>query len=225
MKVLAGGMHMRGLVDWVAEEGAAFESQALTAEALEAVQEDVARLQWTPQFQAEDPWLQYSDALLKGEDLAQLPGIAAVREALEREVREQGGRPGLESYEINDIKVQHYEAEVDGIATHQDYTEDRYLVMALTVVGGGPFELLTARRGGTVWRRFETIPGSLVLLWAPGLTTGDGDRRPAHRTLHPPVERVSIGLRQIVGTKLFRGEQRDRGALAAHHDSVECDSP
>lgn len=112
------------------------------------------------------------------------PLLAAVRRALVHRIRTGGrGLEGLATYLPDELHVQRYREGSVGITGHRDHRRYRQLVAVLTVEGRAGFEVLTGRHGPAV-QRWETRPGSLVLLRAPGLG-GLADGRPFHRVEGP----------------------------------------
>ncbi len=195
------------LIEEVIATGSAFVPDALGVSWIDAIRADINRIEWAPQYKEQNPWLQYEDAKIGPDD--PFPAINRLRLQLESQIRAlMTIWPCLRAYRANDVTAQHYRDEHDGIGTHCDYSLDRLLIAVYTVRGHGPFEIMTAREGGTIARTYETQPGSLNLLWAPDLVHCDRARRPPHRILRPQDNRTSITYRYTIGTKQFPGEWR-----------------
>jgi hypothetical protein len=195
------------LIEEVVATGSAFVPDALGVRYIDAMRQDTDRIAWIPQASHVDPWLHYEDAKVTRED--PLPAINSLRHALEIKIRSLGHIwPSLDAYRANDVTAQFYRSEHDGIDTHQDYSLDRLLIAVFTVRGHGPFEIMSARHGGKVLRSYETIPGSLILLWAPDLVPTAIDRRPPHRVLQPKDSRISVTYRYAIGSSRFANEWR-----------------
>jgi hypothetical protein len=138
---------------------------------------------------------QQADRFLVRDDMRAYPHVRELRDDLVTRLREQGGGvPGLSAWLPNDASVQRYAPGSLGVSPHLDGKRFHYLVAVVTVDGTASFALC-ADRGGTVLREWETVPGSLVLMRAPGLADRE-DARPLH-TVRGPREgrRTSLTYR------------------------------
>ena len=195
------------LIETVIATGSAYLPDALGVRWIDELRADLDRVEWAPQYQACNPWLQYEDAKIGPGD--PFPAVNRLRDQLEAQVRELASVWScLRAYRANDVTVQHYRDEHDGIDTHCDYSLDRLLIAIYTVRGHGPVDIMTARSNGSVARTYESQPGSLILLWAPDLVSKDRSRRPPHRVLQPHGGRISLTYRYTIGTKQFPDEWR-----------------
>lgn len=102
--------------------------------------------------------------------------------------------PGLTAWQPNDIAAMRYRTRSLGITPHGDNKQYRHLIAIFTIEGSTTFTHC-ADRDGTVLDRWQTMPGSLVLLRAPG-PPGAGQTRPFH-TVSGPTNgpRVSLTFR------------------------------
>jgi hypothetical protein len=123
------------------------------------------------------------------------PAVAQLRLDLAGLVHAHGhGIPGLAAWQPNDIAAMRYHAGSLGVTPHRDSKRYRQLIAIFTVAGSATFTHC-ADREGTVVNRWQTTPGSLVLLRAPG-PAGAGETRPFH-TISGPTNgpRVSLTFR------------------------------
>ncbi|HEY8108807.1 MAG TPA: hypothetical protein VIF43_02255 [Patescibacteria group bacterium] len=101
----------------------------------------------------------------------------------------------FEDYDPEHVSVHRYAAGEVGITPHYDLKKYRVLIAALTVHGSAEFSLVedpdpkrklpshkvvNARRAAPIIRSWETTPGDLMLMRAPGFA-GMEDGRPLHQ--------------------------------------------
>lgn len=144
---------------------------------------------------------QQADIFVVRDDMRAYPHVRELRDDLVSHLREQAGQlPGLPAWLPNDASVQRYAPGSLGVSPHLDGKRFHYLVAVITVGGAASFALCTDRTG-TVLRQWETLPGSLVLMRAPGLADSE-DGRPLH-TVRGPEEchRTSLTYRMDMTTR------------------------
>ena len=113
------------------------------------------------------------------------PVVRALAESLE----------WFEGYRPNHVSVHRYRAGELGITPHYDERKYRMLIAALTISGSAEFSIVEdpdpdrelpsykvvgARRAAPVLSSWETTPGDLILMRAPGFD-GAEDGRPLHQ--------------------------------------------
>ena len=101
----------------------------------------------------------------------------------------------FEGYEPNHVSVHRYRSSELGITPHYDEKKYGILIAALTIKGSADFsivedpdpdralpscEVISARQAAPVLRTWETTPGDLILMRAPGFA-GSADGRPLHQ--------------------------------------------
>ena len=180
MNILQRNVNFESLTQLVRQRGVAFVSEALSSEFLEQLRADISRLEMTEERMDEDFLkLKFNFAKLyypfEGYEALSTLGLYLGFQARTH----RGLLDNLSNWHPNEVAVQRYRDSSDDIGAHKDYKRDRYLIAIATADGYGRFELLSDD-GEKVKQSFETGPGSLTLLWAPELTTGDGDRRLLH---------------------------------------------
>lgn len=195
MVILREDLNFGNLLKDVAARDCAFVPRALEEPARRAILAEVLQLPCRRQVdRPPNVSLQYWDAKV---DLpaAELQQITELGQQLAWQVRmERGLLKNLADWHPNSAVAQLYQAPDDHIDTHRDFPRDRLLIAVFTLTGYGVFQTLSGK-GGEIWREFETGPGSLVLLRAGGLVSGD-ETRPFHRALTPNQgERVSLTFR------------------------------
>ena len=129
------------------------------------------------------------------------PAVAELRDELAELIRYHGrGVPGLATWRPNEVGVARYRRGSLGITPHLDGRRYRRLVAVVTLFGNARFAVCR-NRSGDILAEWQTGPGSLVLLRAPGLG-GIRDGRPFHRVVGPPRgERCSLGFRMDVAPR------------------------
>jgi hypothetical protein len=125
--------------------------------------------------------------------LASYPAVAQLRLDMVQLVHVQGqGIPGLTQWRPNDAAAMRYRNGSLGITPHRDHKRYRHLIAIFMVDGSAAFTHC-ADREGTPIDRWQTVPGSLVLLRAPGPA---GDKRPFHAVGGPANgPRISLTFR------------------------------
>ncbi|HET9257302.1 MAG TPA: hypothetical protein VFO16_19170 [Pseudonocardiaceae bacterium] len=130
---------------------------------------------------------------------ANLGGYPAVRQArreLTTRIHADGeGIGGIDRWFPNDIAVMRYKPGSIGVSPHRDGLRNHYLIAIITSHGSAPLAHC-ANREGTIIEEWETIPGSLALLRAPGLADAEKHDRPFHAVRGPAAGwRYSLTLR------------------------------
>ena len=127
---------------------------------------------------------QQADCFVVRDDMRSYPLVRELRDELVSRLREQAGAmPGVPAWVPSQASVQRYAPGSLGVSPHLDGRHFRYLVAVFTLEGAASFAVC-ADRTGTVLRQWETLPGSLVLMRAPGLA-GNEDGRPLHTVTGP----------------------------------------
>ncbi len=108
------------------------------------------------------------------------PAMAILADALGKSLRMVAPDvAGVESYQPNRIGINQYPPGEIGITPHLDEGRFGFLVATLTISGQAEFSIVADRAGQELLATWETKPGSLVLLRAPGF-----DGVPDGRVLH-----------------------------------------
>ena len=199
MNILQRNVNFESLIQLVRQRGVAFVSEALSSEFLEQLRADISRLEMTEERMDEDFLkLKFNFAKLYYQ-FENHEALSTLGLSLGFQARTHHGLlDNLSNWHPNEVDVQRYRDSSDDIGAHKDYKRDRYFIAIVTADGYGRFEVLSDD-GEKVKQSFETGPGSLTLLWAPELTTGDGDRRPLHRALAPIYgSRTSVTYRMVL---------------------------
>jgi len=138
---------------------------------------------------------QQADRFVVRDAMLAYPCVHELRDDLVAHLGEQAGQvPGVSAWLPDDASVQRYAPGSLGVTPHLDGSRFRYLVAVVTVAGSASFALCSDR-AGTVLRQWETLPGSLVLMRAPGLA-GREDERPLHTVRGPRQgQRLSLTYR------------------------------
>jgi hypothetical protein len=166
--------------------GAAFVPQALNETARERLLVEVEHGPFTtlPEQVGSKGVRQQVDGFVVGGGMDDYPVVRGLRDDLVVGVRDQGHlAAGLANWLPNHVSVQRYHPGAVGVSCHLDGRRYRYLVAVFTLDGAAAFDLC-ADRSGRVLRRWDTAPGSLLLMRAPGLA-GDEDGRPLHAVRGP----------------------------------------
>jgi hypothetical protein len=188
------GLDLAGPLRETVSAGAAFLPMALDDAFRTRLLEEIHRGPFTPmseQVGAKGVRQQGERFAVRG-DLRAHPSVRALRAALVDGVRRHAAlAAGLAEWLPDDVSVQRYRPGALGISPHLDGKRFSYLVAVFTVDGVAPFSLC-ADRSGTPLRTWETGPGSLLLMRAPGLA-GHEDSRPLH-TVGGPERRPRTSL-------------------------------
>lgn len=105
------------------------------------------------------------------------------------------GIQGLGWYRPNEATYLRYRGPHAGITPHRDFKGHRLLVAVFTLAGRAQFRIVADRAGNDELAAWETQPGDLCLLRAPGFD-GDPDGRPLHAVGAPlDGERLVLGFR------------------------------
>ncbi|MEO7617749.1 MAG: hypothetical protein ABIS59_02810 [Candidatus Saccharibacteria bacterium] len=178
-------MRFESLLLDVKGRGVAFAPNAIDEEFLECLNAEITTLQYSEQAVDSDSMqLKFaaSKVILPN---AQLPALNTLGSHLGWQARlHRGLNEKMSEWSPNEATVQQYRDGSESIGAHRDYKTDLLLIAVVTTAGYGRFEVLSDD-GAKVRERYETGPGSLVLLWASGFSEGDGDKRPLHRALAP----------------------------------------
>lgn len=132
---------------------------------------------------------------------ATLPVTGALAAALGRAVVSgTAGIEGLARYQPKEATYQRYRGPDAGISPHRDFRHHRLLVAIFTLAGRARFRIVADRAGSDELAAWETQPGELCLLRAPGFD-GETDGRPLH-SIGPPLdgERLSLAFRMTTST-------------------------
>jgi hypothetical protein len=195
---LLAGLDLHQPLTHAAEVGASFVADVLTDTARTRLHAEIGAGSFQPLPTQIGPYgvRQEAELLQIGvEDFASYPAVARLRLDLVGLVHAHGhGIPGLAAWQPNDIAAMRYHTGSLGITPHRDHKRYRHLIAIFTIEGSATFTHC-ADREGTVVDRWQTIPGSLVLLRAPG-PAGAGETRPFH-TISGPTNgpRVSLTFR------------------------------
>jgi len=105
-----------------------------------------------------------------------------------------GDIEGVDLWHPNDVSVQRYAPNTQGISPHLDSKRYVHLIAIFTTEGSALFRLCKDR-SGPVLKEWGTTPGSLVLMRAPGFA-GLKDGRPFHTVEGPRTgSRYSVTFR------------------------------
>src|SRR5262249_30679087 len=106
-------------------------------------------------------------------NLGDYPTVRQARRALTTRIHADGeGIDGTNRWFPNDIAVMRYKPGSIGVSPHRDGLRNHYLIAIITSHGSAPLAHCTNREG-TIIEEWETTPGSLVLLRAPGLADAE----------------------------------------------------
>lgn len=113
-------------------------------------------------------------------------------------VRGMDALPELRDWQLNEIGYQRYRHSKDFIGPHRDRGSDRLLSVTVTINGAAQVKIFESK--GAYWDysnikqtdEFVTSPGSVMLLRAPGLGSGE---QVIHQVLPPENSRAILNLR------------------------------
>lgn len=117
----------------------------------------------------------------------------AFEELLETAARRQTVYPFGSRLHLDDLMLQKYEGGSAGISPHRDRSAYINVVCVFTLTGRAEF-LITADRKGHDAVAFEAVPGSVILMRAPGFE--ESSARPFHAVRGIRETRYAFGLRQ-----------------------------
>jgi hypothetical protein len=134
------------------------------------------------------PVRQEADLFVITDAMTAYPALARLRAEFVTRVRQDGRQlPGLARWWPNEAYVQRYEPGALGVSPHLDSKWFVVLVAIFTIQGTARFALCQDRAGEII-QEWDTGPGSLALLRAPGLL-GAKEQRPFHSVSGPAGER------------------------------------
>lgn len=118
--------------------------------------------------------------------------------ALSSCVKDRAVQDYLRDWRLNEVGYQRYRHSKDFIGPHRDRSSDRFLSVTITINGTAPVRIFEPK--GDYWDysnllqtdEFNTSPGSLMLLRAPGLGSGE---QVVHQVLPPIESRAILNLR------------------------------
>lgn len=130
------------------------------------------------------------------------PLMRELGDTLGQLVRDGAGRYArLQTWQPNDVAIQRYDGEFDGIGRHRDFASDIDLIVSYTVMGTGAVCVYSSRAEIRPSRLLQTGPGSELILRAPGLYSSGEDIRVTHAVPAPICgPRISVTYR--LATKL-----------------------
>lgn len=118
-------------------------------------------------------------------NLGDYPAVRQARRELTTRIHaDSEGIGGTGRWFPNDIAVMRYKPGSIGVSPHRDGLRNHYLIAIITSHGSAPLTHC-ANREGTIIEEWETIPGSLALLRAPGLADAEKHDRPFHAVRGP----------------------------------------
>lgn len=208
--VFAEDADLRAAAREAAHEGAAVLPDALEARFRERLRREVAACPFRPAPREVGRVVQETETH-RVRALRNFPCVAALRTALARRLRAEGGAvPGLATWRPDEVVVQRYRPGSLGITAHRDGRRFRRLVAFVTVQGRARLRIQETREGGAV-ARLPLAPGTLALLRGPGLA-GRRDGRPFHAVESSgSEERISVALRMEARRSRDGGDRAGRG--------------
>lgn len=180
------------LVIEAARHGASYYPQALKPSVWQGLADEVANDQFTTLTPDPSKTVVEDMEILKiplGDDNHPLINIVGGR--LRDLVQPAVKRLCLTQWKPNEAAAHRYHAGSQALGAHRDFSTDKVLIAVFTTGGSGDFELLND--DGSLHTRWESNPGGLCLMRAPGLNVDAVDDRPLHRALPP-----KSGTRQAV---------------------------
>jgi hypothetical protein len=203
MPVLSSRLHLREGRHGLQTEGAFFVPEALTDRCRQEIQQEIEHHSYVVLPEQVGP-VRTQAELFVLEDVAHLPApIDRLHRELTHLVQEDlGDIEGVDLWHPNDVSIQRYAPNTQGISPHLDSKRYVHLIAIFTTEGSALFRLCKDR-SGPVLKEWGTTPGSLVLMRAPGFA-GLKDGRPFHT-----VEGPRTGSRYSV---TFRMDSRRRAS-------------
>lgn len=196
MTVLAESIDLRAALLAVKREGAAYIPDALHEPFLARLQHEVESGPFAPMPERVGKVTQEVDSfLVHGSAREAFPLMEELGQELVAGVRHEGrGIKGVTTWVPNLVIVQRFRPGALGITPHLDGKRYQKLVAIVTTKGSAAFTICRNRRGDVV-EEWQTSPGGLVLLRAPGFA-GLEDGRPLHM-VHGPKrgQRYSVAFR------------------------------
>src|SRR5262245_135978 len=186
MPALRTDLDLRNALDGTMAIGGGFVHEALQGSFRQRILSEIegAPFETLPERAGRKGVRQQASCFVVRDDMGAYPLVRELRDELVSRLREQADPlPGLRAWSPNHASVQRYAPESIGVSPHLDGRHFRYLVAVFTLEGAASFALCTDRTG-TVLHQWETLPGSLVLMRAPGLA-GCDDGRPLHTVRGP----------------------------------------
>ena len=125
-----------------------------------------------------------------------LAQLADLLEATIAEVNQRADIPFFdEPFVLNDVAVQHYPPQSQGIGVHMDSLRYRGVVFIITLGGQSTLSVCQDREGNGA-KVIDDQPGQLAVLSAPGFCKREGEDARALHSVHDVIGgRLSIGLR------------------------------
>lgn len=157
---------------------------------------EVATREFTPVLEQIGEVRQRAEGLAVRVGDPALPVTGALAAALRRAVVSGTvGIQGLACYRPNEATYHRYRGPDAGISPHRDFRNHRLLVGVFTLAGRARFRIVADRAGNEELAAWQTQPGDLCLLRAPGFD-GEPEGRPLH-AVGPPLdgERLSLAFR------------------------------
>lgn len=106
----------------------------------------------------------------------------------------RGPSPFQTPLDLNEIVLQKYEAGSIGITPHKDFANNINLICVFILAGRARFALCDDRAGNNA-RDFDTTPGNVILMRAPGFMSSDF--RPFHFVSDVTELRTICAIRQL----------------------------
>ncbi|MGH4009790.1 MAG: hypothetical protein ACRDTH_16850 [Pseudonocardiaceae bacterium] len=188
MQALVPYLDLRHALLRVATSGMAFIEKALDHDCCRYLQHEVQSEAFEQLPSEIGPYRVREDADLfriTEANLDNYPTVRKVRHELISRVHTDGhGIEGSDRWFPNDIAVMRYRPGSIGVSPHRDGLRNHYLIAIVTSQDSAPLAHCLNREG-TIIEEWETIPGSLALLRAPGFAVAKGDDRPFHAVRGP----------------------------------------
>lgn len=203
MQALVPYLDLRHALLRVVTSGMAFVEKALDHDCCRCLQHEVQSGTFEQLPSEVGPYRVREEADLFRITEANLDNYPAVRkvcrELISRVHADGHGIDGSDRWVPNDIAVMRYRPGSIGVSPHRDGLRNHYLIAIVTSQGSAPLAHCLNREG-TIIEEWETIPGSLVLLRAPGFAGSEGDDRPFHAVRGPEAGwRYSLTFRMNTG--------------------------
>ena len=203
MQALVPYLDLRHALLRVATSGMAFVEKALNHDCCRCLQHEIQSEAFEQLPSEIGPYRVREDADLfriTEANLHNYPTVREVRRELISRVHADGhGIDGSDRWFPNDIAVMRYRPGSIGVSPHRDGLRNHYLIVIVTSQGSAPL-VHCVNREGTIIEEWETIPGSLALLRAPGFAGAEGDDRPFHAVRGPAAGwRYSLTFRMNTG--------------------------
>mmetsp|Transcript_12044 Transcript_12044/g.20367 ORF Transcript_12044/g.20367 Transcript_12044/m.20367 type:complete len:227 (-) Transcript_12044:24-704(-) len=144
-------------------------------------------------------------------DLAHDSNYGILRRAFQKLLLEKLGHSRAEStftaepLNFNYFELMQYPAGSVGISPHRDHAENINIVCVFTI-GGRGFVYGCEDRAGTKPTRYNTFPGAVILMRAPGFENYKAKDRPFHYVGDIETMRYSYAVRQVRRESLPPGQ-------------------